>query len=1377
MSRKTVLATTLLAITLALSVALVASVQAQTTTPVYLQLKYRNGTTLIPLVGQDVTIYFNKTAYSATTNKTGWVAISVPREWIGKDVNMTVWWKAPWAVSYLVNFTNYKSLSGVLNGTAVNCSIYNVNLWTVDQQTTPAVLKYAIVKVLDLNKSKLMYEINVGATGLTGNLMIPAPLNEKNPNPNNPANYYFRLLVYWSPAPSAANVKVFNGTFKYGGTYPGDTRVLSQKTGSAGKVQLNCSVYYVSATNIITQNGYRLSSTGDVFVYACIYSNGTLMSEQARVSNGGAGWFRVATVAYDGDWSGNGRLSSYEFRVYWRWERPSIEYLVLSNTSAFSTISANNQYSQTQKTDVVGMYIVLLDKSSQPLSLTDVSLLFPLYNYEFKTSSGSDGKVDFWSITANATDRYYIQLPMKHGTTVLTYRIKATLEGIPVLDKTFDLTDYATWTDKKTKTFTCNVYWASFNLVDARNKPLKGLAKLTIAYPDYGVSLSFVVMDGVAGKRLPGGTGLTAAIDYKGVSGLKPIAPASFNITEGSTAVTLKFPVYNLKVLVYDWYGKVKLKGLNATMTLAGQTVVGAYNATEASYLFEQLPAGGTYTVNVYTNKTSPTVGPTVGFDAPGAQGKLMGSATVTMPSSDYVATIRAPLYNPTFVVKAADGSDVPQDLLNYTYIVVQANTTTTPTTFVNRSVQITYASNQTRGVCFVGGWKYPVAVYIGGVVVYNGTATLPDPAVTGTVTLRTSLYKSMINATTYSGVYPVPGLAVKYGWVGVNVTKFSGQDLLTTDWGTYLNNFKGVTTSEPEIIAYNKTVATTGTDGIAYLWVPVWSTKYLNFTTIVFGVYTVPGTTLGVPSTAPAKLVIHNDTIRVGISGKLANVTALAYDIGKVKTYAYDFKVKVLNYLDAPLAGYSVLVNETSVGLTGATGELAVASKAPRFYFGNYSYSITTCLKVQEGVEVANPQTVSGALTSNSWKHGDVVTLKFPGALILKALDWKGDPLKGAVVKLYWANGTYAGTLTAVKKTDDSGVATIYMSNTVSYYTVEVWWKGSIVNQLYRLEQQLRFPEGVSVYSYTERMKVYSPKITFVSDLGTVLPAGIRVEVTWPDGVIRPDATDNAGSIMLVQAPIGKYTVTASWRGVTIYSSDLWISSDEPITLKTSVYEVALKFLTKRGTPLAGAQVQVQLPNAVVETVTLDSEGKTPRLLVPVDAVNNKLTIKSVVWQGSSITLDRSTELVKASGEMAFYATNVYELKVSVVGSAGQLLDGAAVAVLKDGYVVASATARGGVATFELLPGDYTIEAAFLGKRGTAKVSMTTDYSVSIPLDVFMVIGNQAFSASEIVLWIVLAIVIVIVLAAIIMVLARIRRKAPAPPTPPSTEAPAKTQ
>ena len=1370
MSRKTILAAvTLLSIALVLLTA-TASAQAQKTT-VILQMRYYNGTTPIPLANEYVTVRINDfVARNVKTNGTGWITIKDVPFGAADVVEVRAWWNASWGISYFVGYTG--GALGDLNETAVDCSIYNVKIAPVDKGVEPRPLQYAVVKVVDLNESKLMYEVNVGLRGLTDNLAIPAPLDEVTLDY---ANYYFRLLVHWSPTPPA-KVKVFNGTFRY------DTTIgLSIETEANGYAAISCSVYYATVEGILTRNDVPLSSMGDVFVYACIYSNGTLMSEQARVYEGSTDSFRMATVAYDGDWDGNGRLSSYEFRVYWRWERPSIEYLVYSRANVFGAITQSGIFGLPDPTDTVDMYMLLLDKSHNPVPLTDVSLIFPIYNYEFKTTTGtggaSEGFVDFSRIVGLTGGR--IQLPMKHGTTVLTYRIKATLEGIPVLDETFDLTDYEEWMPPLwaplyTKAFICDVYWASFSLVDARGNSLSGPASLTITYPDYGVDISFIIVDGVGGRRLPGGTGLTAVIDYKDVSGLEPIAPASFNITEGSTAVTLKFPVYNLKVFVYDWYGNVKVRGLNATTTFtkglwAGVTQVGKYNATEVSYLFEQMPAGGTYTVEAYTNMTSPY---TVGFE--NAPGRLVASITITMPSNDYVATMRMPLYNPTFVVKAADGSDVPPELLDYTYIVVQANTSTASPIFVNKSAQITYMSNQTEGVCFVGGWKYPVVVYIGGVVVYNATVTLPDPAETETVTLEVSLYRSMINATTYSGVYPVPGLLVRYGWVGVNVTNFGGADLLTRNWGTYLTYFKGVTTSPPSVIAYNETTAVTGTDGTAYLWVPVWSTRYLNFTTIIYGVYTIPGTTPGVPSTAPARLVIHNDTIKVDISGKLTNVTALAYDVGKVRTYAYDFKVRVLNYLDAPLANYVVLVNASLVGLTGATGELAVTSKAPAFYFGNYSYEVATLLKVQEGVEVANPQTVAEALTFNVWKHGDVVTLKFPGALIVKALDWEGNPLKGAIVRLYWANGTYAGTLTAVKKTNDEGVATIPMVNTASRYTVEVWWMGSIVNREYRLEEQLEFPSPV--FSYTERMMVYSPRMTLVSELGTALPAGIRVEVMWPDGVVRPTTTDSTGSILLTQAPVGKYTVKATWNVVTIYSSDLWIQSSEPITLKTSVHEVTLRLLTKRGTPLAGAQVQVSLPNLATETVVLDSEGRSPKLLVPVDAEKNKLEIRSVTWQGVAITLDRGAEVIKASGEVTFYATNVYELKVSVVGAVGQLLDGAAVAVLKDGYVVASATAKGGVATFELLPGTYTVEVAFLGKKGATEVSVTGDVSVSVPLDVFMVIGNQAFSMGEVVLWIVLAIVIVIVLAAIIIVLTRIRRRAPAP-TPPPAEAPAKTQ
>jgi hypothetical protein len=130
MSRKTILmVTTLLAITLALSM-VVASAQAQDPVLI-LQLKYRNGTDLKPLVNEYVTVQLNGTTmYEGKTDSTGNVTITLPAG--SNRANVTVWWKASWGVSYLVNFTG-TTLFSTLNKSVINCSIYNVNLWTVDQ--------------------------------------------------------------------------------------------------------------------------------------------------------------------------------------------------------------------------------------------------------------------------------------------------------------------------------------------------------------------------------------------------------------------------------------------------------------------------------------------------------------------------------------------------------------------------------------------------------------------------------------------------------------------------------------------------------------------------------------------------------------------------------------------------------------------------------------------------------------------------------------------------------------------------------------------------------------------------------------------------------------------------------------------------------------------------------------------------------------------------------------------------------------------------------------------------------------------------------------------------------------------------------------------
>ncbi|MHC1628944.1 MAG: carboxypeptidase-like regulatory domain-containing protein, partial [Candidatus Nezhaarchaeales archaeon] len=682
--------------------------------------------------------------------------------------------------------------------------------------------------------------------------------------------------------------------------------------------------------------------------------------------------------------------------------------------------------------------------------------------------------------------------------------------------------------------------------------------------------------------------------------------------------------------------------------------------------------------------------------------------------------------------------------------------------------VDITYESNQTKGVCFVGGWAYPVRVYIGGIVVYGEAVVLPDPAESQTITLYVNLYKSKARVLTYDGNNPIPSVAFKLGWVGVNVTAYNNATLISKDWTAYGPNFRNVEASEPYLIAYNYS-AITDEAGEVYFWVPVWNISGLNYTTVIYGIYTIPGQTGGVPSTAPSVLIIHNDTACIGISGKLMNVSA-AQDLGDIKAYAYNFYVKVIDYLERPLNNFTAFVNGSFVAgefsddviaiqKTNSTGVASFISGAEGiFYFANYTYSVYAF----QDPAIPYPQMVGEepALNAGEWSHNYVVCLQFPGALIVKALDWEGDPLVGAKVELYWANGTWAGGLTAYAMTDDEGTAVIYMSNTWSIYTVEVWWRDSIVNQKYRLEEQLVFPEGVKVYSYAERMMVYSPKIMLVSDMGAALPAGITVEVVWPDGQTETYTTDGSGSIMMAQAPIGKYTVKAYWNDIKIYDSELWIESDVPVTLKTTVYEVELNFLTPRGAPLAGAEVQVVYPDGSTETLTLDSEGKAVLPLVAVDETHNTLTVQSVTWRDATIELADNTATIESSGPVTFYAANVYTLSVSVVGSQGQPLDGATVTVLKDGKPIATATAEGGVATVELPQGTYTVQASYLGKKGETSVTLTTDTTATVSLDVFIVIGNQAFSVGEVVLWIVIAIIIVLVLAAIIILMTRIGRR-----------------
>ncbi|MCX8142016.1 MAG: hypothetical protein N3F04_04500 [Candidatus Nezhaarchaeota archaeon] len=1369
MSKRVIAVLTIASLALALLLVAIPVCAETETVPLILRLKYYNGTVPIDLAGENVTIRINGTLYSHTaiTNATGHIVLPAAPY---TRVNVSVWWNAKWGVSYFVNFTGYVDLT---NGTEIYCQVFNINLMPLDNASKP--LPYAIVRVLDVNATRIAYDVGVGPAGLTGGLKAPIPLNETNPQQN--ATYYFRVTVFWTPTTPVGMLKVYNVTKGPVGIYN-----ASVATNTTGFARLNCSVYYITIQpdTIVDERDRSLNSSGDLVILADIYYKGMLVSSQGLVVDGGTK-MRVATEAVD-ERPGEGTLRSgtYEFRVYWRWQKPSIEYLVNVSTTLFGDIIGNISFTTKINTSTVVAAIRLVDKNYDGLALADVEITFPVYGYKFITDSsplqGLLGCVDWTPIHDMGYYRSDVMpLPTRHNGSELTFRIKVTFDGVKVLDGVFKPADHAKWVTHPLGfpmlNLVCDVYWVQLTLLDARNMTLSGNATLTIRYPAEGVDVEFLVVNGIAGRRLPGGSGLTATISYKDVYGLPALEPVSFNISDASTSITLRFPVYNLVLYVNDWYGKPLIGPFDCNITFtkapwAGITQSAWYNATGNFYVFEQLPKGGNYSIRVLTRPGAPL---TPGFNATGALGKLLGALNVTMPGSDHTASIRLPVYNPRLVIKAIDGSDIPAALAGETYVVIRANTSTIEPIYVNKTVDITYVSNQTLGACFVGGWVYPIRVYIAGVVVYDGVVSLPDPSVATVITLRVNLYPSLARVLTYDLARPIPNISIRIGWVGLNVTNFTAPDLLTRNWATspYVGNFTGVANYSPYTIPYCFS-AVTGVAGNATFWIPVWNITGLNYTTIVYGVYTIPGVTGGVPATAPSVAVGPSIGERLGITGVLTNITAVVKDIGNITAYAYNFYVRVLNYLGEPLANYTVFVNGTYVDgrfigtiastTTNATGVASfISGIGGIFFFANYTYDVGAFLMAAPYPQIVLNRT---ALNASVWRHGDVVTIRFPGALIVKALDWEGNPLAGAEVRLFWATGPYAGRLTAVAKTGKDGVATIMMNNVTDVYTVEVWWKGSIVNREYRLEEQLDFSRVPPVFSYTERMMVYNPRITLVSDRGLALPAEVTVKVTWPDGDVSFHWTDATGSVMLTQAPIGQYRVESTWKGIKIYDSLMWIESSAPMTLRTAVYSVDLSFLTPRGTPLNGATVLLRYPDGTEATVILDSEGKASLPLVPADAVRNVLTVLKVTWLDSAITLKDSRATIRASGPVTFYAANVHALLITVVGALGQPLDGATVVILRDNKTVATIVAEGGIAKVELPKANYTVQALYLGKKGEASVSLVADTTVKVPLDVFIVIGNVAFSTSEVILWTVIAIVVIIALAAIIISLTRIGRK-----------------
>jgi len=222
---------------------------------------------------------------------------------------------------------------------------------------------------------------------------------------------------------------------------------------------------------------------------------------------------------------------------------------------------------------------------------------------------------------------------------------------------------------------------------------------------------------------------------------------------------------------------------------------------------------------------------------------------------------------------------------------------------------------------------------------------------------------------------------------------------------------------------------------------------------------------------------------------------------------------------------------------------------------------------------------------------------------------------------------------------------------------------------------------------------------------------------------------------------PGTSYSVQVEWTSKYGTKATGTASITETQTsISLSVYDVTLRLLTPRGTPLVGVPVKVA-------GVDVGATSATGEVMVPQIPPGSYSVAAS--WLDTALSLP--SLVVSAPGSVTLTPTNLHRLTVRVIGAQGQALEGATVKVTKGAVEVTRLTDKDGKAEIELPDASYNIEVTYGQFGKTDSVSMTADTLKTVNLDVFIEFLGVGMSMAQFLLFIVMIIIIVIVLAIVI--------------------------
>ncbi|MEM2168161.1 MAG: carboxypeptidase-like regulatory domain-containing protein [Candidatus Bathyarchaeia archaeon] len=291
----------------------------------------------------------------------------------------------------------------------------------------------------------------------------------------------------------------------------------------------------------------------------------------------------------------------------------------------------------------------------------------------------------------------------------------------------------------------------------------------------------------------------------------------------------------------------------------------------------------------------------------------------------------------------------------------------------------------------------------------------------------------------------------------------------------------------------------------------------------------------------------------------------------------------------------------------------------------------------------------------------------------------------------------------------------------------------------------------AVSDYSASQAPKyrayVRDLKISFRDSVGREL-TGVEVvakrpEYTWTINLGRVET----GTAVLSKVPLRpgtSYAIDAKWTsrygGKQAEVKNYPVKELESVVVMP-VYDVALRLVTRKGTPLAGVEVKVE-GEPVGATTGLTGEVLVTQIPAGTYSVSAR-------WLDTDLALPSLK--VTASGIVTLTPTNVYTLTVRVLGAQGQAIEGATVRVTKGAVELTRLTDKDGKAEIELPGASYNVEVTYGNFRATESVTLTTDTVKTVNLDVFIELFGVGMTMAQFLLLIVMIIIIVIVLAVVV--------------------------